>query len=262
MMAPARMARRLLPRPVKAALRWTLGGLIAGRRDSRPSDMDEFVQKAMEEYVRSNPGDQQGRESISFDKLRFVRSLDWLSMTGLRNKQVLELGGYGIASHIIGRFFPHNEYVVTDFDLRSQFPYPNNRFDVLVSMEVIEHICDIDYQHATTLSGARHCLEESLRVLKPGGKMFLTTPNAASSWVIQRALLHQPPMLYEYHFREFTIGEIRSLVEEAGFQLIEAKTEKVWHFWDFDPITDFMRLNGYSLDDRGDDTFLLAEKPS
>ena len=255
-------ARRLLPRPVKAALRWTLGGLIAGRRDSQPSDLDEFVQKAMEEYLSKNPGDQHAQNSISFDKVRFVKSLNWLSTIDLHNKRVLELGGYGIASHIIRRFFPHNEYEATEFDLRSEFPYPSDRFDLLITMEVIEHICDIDYQHATTLSGAKHSLEESLRVLRPGGKMFLTTPNASSVWVIQRAFLHEPPWLYPYHFREFTLEELRSLVEEAGFRILDLKTEQVWHFWDFDPITDFMRRNGYSLDNRGDDTFLLAEKPS
>ena len=261
MTPPARVARRLLPRPVKAALRWTFRGLI-GRRDSQPSDLDEFVQKAMEEYLRNSPGDQHAQDSISFDKLRFVKSLDWLSTTDLRNKRVLELGGYGIASHIIRRFFPHNEYEATDFDLRSEFPYPSDRFDLLISMEVIEHICDINYQHATTLSGAKHCLEESLRVLRPGGRMFLTTPNASSVWVIQRALLHEPPWLYPYHFREFTPAELRSLVEEAGFRILDAKTERVWHFWDFEPIFKFMRDQGYSQDDRGDDTFLLAEKPS
>ena len=51
-------------------------------------------------------------------------------------------------------------------------------------------------------------------------------------------------------------------MEEAGFRILDAKTERVWHLWDFEPIFKFMRDQNYSVDDRGDDTFLLAEKPA
>jgi SAM-dependent methyltransferase len=48
-------------------------------------------------------------------------------------------------------------------------PYPDARFDALVSMDVVEHILD-----------PLPWLQEALRVLKPGGLLFLTTPNCAS----------------------------------------------------------------------------------
>jgi hypothetical protein len=128
-------------------------------------------------------------------------------------------------------------------------------------METIEHIFDLEPLHAVTLSGVRHVLAECWRTLVGGGVMFLTTPNASSTWIIQRTLLHEPPLLYDYHFREFTFAEIVTLVEAAGFQIERAATERVWHFWDFRPIEDFMRRNGYSLENRGDDTFVLARKP-
>ncbi|HYQ45012.1 MAG TPA: class I SAM-dependent methyltransferase [Polyangiaceae bacterium] len=48
-------------------------------------------------------------------------------------------------------------------------PYPTARFDAVVSMDVVEHLVD-----------PLPWLEDALRVLKPGGLLFLTTPNYAS----------------------------------------------------------------------------------
>jgi SAM-dependent methyltransferase len=48
-------------------------------------------------------------------------------------------------------------------------PYDSARFDAVVSMDVVEHLVD-----------PLPWLREALRVLKPGGLLFLTTPNYAS----------------------------------------------------------------------------------
>jgi SAM-dependent methyltransferase len=104
-------------------------------------------------------------------------------------------------------------------------------------------------------------LRENRRVLRPGGLLFLTTPNAHSTWVIQRALLCQPPLLYDHHYREYTVDELTELVTGADLEIRALATEKVWHHWDFRPIERFMAANGYALDRRGDDTFLLAARP-
>ncbi len=48
-------------------------------------------------------------------------------------------------------------------------PYEDARFDAVISMDVVEHILD-----------PLPWLVEALRVLKPGGLLFLTTPNYAS----------------------------------------------------------------------------------
>ena len=48
-------------------------------------------------------------------------------------------------------------------------PYPSAHFDAVVSMDVVEHLID-----------PLPWLQDALRVLKPGGLLFLTTPNYAS----------------------------------------------------------------------------------
>jgi SAM-dependent methyltransferase len=50
-----------------------------------------------------------------------------------------------------------------------KLPYASDRFDAVVSMDVVEHVHD-----------PLPWLEETLRVLKPGGLLFLTTPNYGS----------------------------------------------------------------------------------
>lgn len=225
-----------------------------------PSELNKFVEESMEEYFNEQQLGKSERQKQSFDKSRFPKALQWLSENDFSGKKVLELGGYGLASYVIRKYFSDNEYINTSFDLREKFPYEDDSFDFILNMEVIEHVCDIRYAHATTLTGVKQCLKECHRVLKHGGKMFLTTPNACSFWIIQRAMMHQPPMLYDYHFREFTVAEIRDLVIAADFEMLSLKTETVWHFWDFSAITEFMLKHGYSVENRGDDIFILAEK--
>lgn len=255
---------RLLP-PFKPILR--LYGwrrlLNLGPKRKIPVDETEItkqVQAEMEAYFTETGLDKERQTALCFDESRFACSIIWLRDVGLQRVRILELGAPSLASRVFKRFFPDNELVNTDFDLRTRFPYGDSQFDFVLNMEVIEHIFDLEPLHRTTLSGVKHVLAECHRVLKPGGRMFLTTPNASSIWIIQRALLHQPPLLYDYHFREFTFAEVIGLVEAAGFRVERASTEKVWHFWNFAPIEEFMRKEGYSLENRGDDTFILARK--
>jgi len=223
--------------------------------------LEKSVKEEMEAYFSEQGLSEEQRKALSFDQARFTCVISWLQNLDFRGKRILDLGAPSLATRVVKRFLTNNILINTNFDLRGSFPYSDESFHVILNMEVIEHIFDIDPRHAVTLSGVRHVLSECWRVLVHGGLMFLTTPNASSVWIIQRALLQQPPLLYEYHFREFTLTEIVDLIEVAGFQIERSATEKVWHFWDFRPIEAFMRKNGYSLENRGDDIFILARKP-
>lgn len=77
---------------------------------------------------------------------------------------------------------------------------PDNTFDYIVTFQVIEHIEDDDF-----------FVREAHRVLKPGGKLLLTTVN-------QKYSLSRNP----WHVREYLAGELKSLILKY-FGSIETK---------------------------------------
>ncbi|MCH7412713.1 class I SAM-dependent methyltransferase [Belliella sp. R4-6] len=87
----------------------------------------------------------------------------------------------------------------------------SNSFDTVVSFQVIEHIQD-----------DKLFLEEIYRVLKPGGKAIISTPN------IRHTLSRNP-----WHIREYTGKELINLCEEV-FDKVNAMgiggNDKVWSY--------------------------------
>lgn len=78
--------------------------------------------------------------------------------------------------------------------------YGDNYFDVVVTFQVIEHIKNDSF-----------FVSEIYRILKPGGKLILTTPNIAMS------LTRNP-----WHIREYTLKQMQGLLEKK-FADIEIK---------------------------------------
>ncbi|HTQ05949.1 MAG TPA: class I SAM-dependent methyltransferase [Polyangiaceae bacterium] len=98
-------------------------------------------------------------------------------------------------------------------------PYASGRFDLVVSMDVIEHIPE---------PGPLPWLAEIFRVLKPGGLAFLTTPNYASKalTVIEQTVLEaiarrQGFSRKDMHPSKFTPARLHDLLATAGFSRID-----------------------------------------
>jgi ubiquinone/menaquinone biosynthesis C-methylase UbiE len=89
----------------------------------------------------------------------------------------------------------------------------DDSFDVIISFQVIEHI-----------KNDRLFLEEIKRVLKPGGKALLTTPN------IKKTLSRNP-----WHIREYTSDQLTQLASEI-FDNVEMKgvsgNDKVMEYYE------------------------------
>lgn len=93
-----------------------------------------------------------------------------------------------------------------------QCALPANSFDVITMSQAIEHLYD---PNAT--------LRESLRILKPGGLLVMTTPNVMSigasdfeafwrGWEAPR------------HLHLFSVESLQRLTQRAGFEVTEART--------------------------------------
>jgi len=91
-------------------------------------------------------------------------------------------------------------------------PYPDGRFDLVVSMDVIEHVPD-----------PLPWLREALRVLRPGGALFLTTPNYASLTLglIENTALELIARVQGFsrrhlHPTKLDPARLRALLDQAG----------------------------------------------
>lgn len=93
--------------------------------------------------------------------------------------------------------YPNVEFIQMEIPPLSEFS--DNSFDAVVSFQVIEHI-----ENDTAF------ISEIFRVLKPKGKVYITTPNKTQS-------LSRNP----WHIREYTSDELEFLMNSQGFLQLE-----------------------------------------
>ncbi len=115
-------------------------------------------------------------------------------------------------------------YVIQN-NIEDGLPYPDTYFDTVISAATIEHVVDVLY-----------ALKEMYRVLKPGGRLLLITPNVAKLTNRLRLLLgkfpstsfdnegvnftHANVLMDGGHFHYFTYRSMRLFCQQAGFKPI------------------------------------------
>lgn len=84
----------------------------------------------------------------------------------------------------------------------STLPFKDSTFDMVVALDVMEHIED-----------DAAALKEWLRVIKPGGMIFITVPAYQWLWSDHDVVMH--------HYRRYSTGQIRSLTKAYPVKIIK-----------------------------------------
>jgi SAM-dependent methyltransferase len=122
---------------------------------------------------------------------------------------------------------------------REALPFPDTAFEWVVFSEVIEHL----------VYSPLPLLRELRRVLVPGGRLIITTPNELYLKSRLRAMLrmllwqslqtreefrHQMLLegdaRYTTHSRTYTLHELCWVVEQAGLRVVEQRYEAAWEY--------------------------------
>ena len=99
-------------------------------------------------------------------------------------------------------------FPATRLDLNAALPYPDGSLHFVVLLEVIEHVVRAEF-----------ALGEIGRVLAPGGRLLLSTPNHAFYKSRIRMLKGRPLGMEGDHFRFFVKTQLESLLGEKGFRI-------------------------------------------
>lgn len=168
-----------------------------------------------------------------------------------KGESILDVGcGDGYYLHLLSHVEPNAKYTGTDFDeaglksarknlkksiplveadLMKKLPFKSNTFHKIVMSEVAEHLPD-------DVKG----LKEVYRVLKPGGTLALTVPDAQYpllwdpiNWVLETFFGTHVKSgffagLWNQHIRLYKRTDIEKALKKAGFQIEESRAVTFW----------------------------------
>jgi SAM-dependent methyltransferase len=158
----------------------------------------------------------------------------------------------------------------------SDYPFPDDEFDKILFCEVLEHI----------VVDPLKVFGKLRKVLKPGGELILTTPNALRLINFAHFLAgknffdryHAQNGVYGRHNREFSLSEVVRLLEAEGFRVTTAKTLDRYNYdicemfvdsydeqtklpWTGSELrTILASIGNASSENRGDNIYVVAER--
>lgn len=98
-----------------------------------------------------------------------------------------------------------------------KLPFEDASFSAITIIEVIEHI------HPYVVI---QIMDELKRVLKPDGRIYITTPNYRSLWPFIEWLLNKlsPVTYHDQHINKYTPNSFVKFLETAGFEVVNVES--------------------------------------
>ena len=154
--------------------------------------------------------------------------LDIPSGPGYFARNAIRNGFQAVAAEIDEslHFFDYLEY--KKIDMSKAMPFDDESFDYVVSIEGIEHI-----------ENQFLFLRECFRILKPGGSLFLTTPNTSSlsnrlRFLVTGAHDNPPapirsdtPNIYFEHINRIPFHRLETFLRFSGFEIEKLTTHRL-----------------------------------
>lgn len=219
----------------------------------QPEDLKRYL-KGFDFFERHVQGQWEGNLYVETHATRFYETLRFLPNL-LPNARILELGAIpyyftillarfrGVhadtlsffefekcdsATHIVEnaaageRYEFHYQPLNIETDV---FPFADNSYDLVLCCEVLEHL----------LINPSHTLYEAHRVLRPGGHLLITTPNAVR-WDNLLAMIRGTNIydryhgngIYGRHNREYSASEVGELLKANGYEIERLETISVY----------------------------------
>jgi len=196
-------------------------------------------------------GDAAGGDYFSSSRLRYEQYFA-AAMTLRPKARVLEVGSapghVSVGLHMLGleltcinlnaeyrKFYPSKEWLgklnVCEHDFeKAPLPFAEGSFDAIFFTEVLEHVA---------IKHPREVLADFRRMLRPGGRLILSTPNVCNVSNIVALLnghnIFWPPDIFygslDRHNREFTPDEVRAALSAAGFARQQVYGINCWSNW-------------------------------
>lgn len=191
------------------------------------------------------------------------------------------LPGGGEMTQVLGSAAANESHSFTskllNIETVEEYPYQPGQFDLILFCETLEHL----------IVNPLAVFARLKRILKPGGRLLITLPNAVR--LANVALILQGRNFFDIysthgphgrHNREFTLEEMVHLLEQNGYVVERAETWDRFDYdlvqmWSFDyagpsekvrynrsRVMDILKSCGASTNHRGDNLYLLARNPA
>lgn len=165
---------------------------------------------------------------------RLLASVNFVDDNDIKNKEVLDIGcGYGWCElnflkrgvkRISAIEISEKDLVTIGQNIKdsklelkvgdaTKLPFPSESFDTVVSWEVIEHIPQ---------NRENAMFAEIHRVLKPGGRFYLSTPNKS---LFANIL---DPAWWSIGHRHYSINNLSRLSKNNSFEIVERRVVGSW----------------------------------